>query len=85
MRTAYYFSSRTCIPCKTFKPIFKQVASQAGITVSEVDVDSNGSMVQQLGISKVPTIVLTDALTNKELKRHSGAMSAPALLQFLKY
>ena len=78
-----YFSAAWCGPCKVFKPVLQQTSSELGIPVSYIDVDSNGPMAQQYGINSVPTLLIVNPVTSQVVKRQSGAMSKPALTQFL--
>lgn len=78
-----YFTANWCAPCKAFKPVVQQTSAELSVPVNFIDVDSNGPMAQQYGVNNVPTLIVVDPITQKIIKRHSGAMSKPALVQFL--
>jgi len=64
-----FFSSTWCQPCKTLKPIMKEVSKQ--IPVSQIDVDSHPQYTTQYNIRSIPTVVLIEN-TGKELTRSVG-------------
>ena len=37
--TVFYFSAPWCGPCKMFKPVLQQVASELGIAINDINVD----------------------------------------------
>ena len=78
-----YFTMKTCAPCKAFKPLLQQTASQLGVAINYIDVDDQGAMAQQYNINSVPTLIIVDNTTGQIKHRSSGAMSATQLSSVL--
>jgi thioredoxin 1 len=78
-----YFSAEWCGPCKTFKPVLQQTASQLGVSINYVDVDRQGDLAQQYNISSVPTLIIVDNITGQTKHRSSGSLSATQLAKIL--
>lgn len=55
MKRIVYVSADWCGPCKTFKPILKEVTTKLGIPVEYVNVDYDAKYVQEFGIQSIPT------------------------------
>ena len=73
-----------CGPCKMMTPIFNQAAKQlqGEYILIKVNTENEGQLSGQLGIRSIPTMM---AFKNgKEVKRMSGAMQLPQLLQWIK-
>ena len=81
MKTIKYFTASWCAPCKMFKPIMQQVASE-GYHVEFIDIDQSPGEATHFGIRSVPTCVIEEA--GMEVSRFSGAMSKDAVLSYLK-
>lgn len=56
MKQALYFTATWCEPCRAMKPKIQSL----NIPVQFIDIDTNTSMVQTLGIRNVPTIILME-------------------------
>ena len=69
MKTAKYFSATWCGPCKAFKPIMEEIASD-GHFVEFIDVDKEENKAVQYGIRSVPTVVIEQG--GKEVSRFTG-------------
>jgi thioredoxin 2 len=73
-----------CGPCKMVAPELVKVA-RAGAgrwLVAKVNTEENQELAAQFGIASIPTLaVFRDG---RELRRQTGAMPAPAILQFLE-
>jgi len=74
---------KTCAPCKVFKPILQQVASELGVSVQYIDVDADGLTAQKYNVTTVPTLVLVDPLTKQAINRKSGTLNKQELGRFL--
>ena len=83
MNQVLYFSTPWCGPCKAFKPLFNEVVNKSPVSINYIDADSSRELTLKYGITSVPTIVVIDERGN-EIKRHSGVMAKPQLLNFLR-
>ena len=72
-----------CGPCRTVAPeLAKLAAALAGsVVVLKVDTDAVSDVARRYGIRGIPAFIRFDA--GREVKRASGAMSAPALARAL--
>jgi len=52
------FYADWCGPCQMLEPIVESVARDTPAAVAKVDVDANGALAGQYGVSGVPTLVL---------------------------
>ena len=57
LRKIIKFSAARCAPCKLISPVIKEICSERGIMLEEVDVEEHGDYAESYGISKVPTVV----------------------------
>lgn len=78
------FYAEWCQPCRMMKPILLDVAERMGdaITVLTIDVDKEKELATQHRIQSVPTLIIYKK--GKQLWRHSGVISANALIKLLK-
>ena len=77
------FSATWCGPCRSYTPIFHQVASETGsdkISFASVDIDKNPKLAAKFGIQAVPTTVILSSGT--KVAAQPGAITK-ALLQAL--
>ena len=70
MKTAKYFSAIWCGPCKTFKPIIKELITE-GHPIEIIDIDANENLARELNIRSVPTTVIFS--DDVEVERFVGA------------
>lgn len=82
MKTLLKFSADYCTPCKQLTKTFGEIILE-GITLEEIDIEGNLDLVKQWSIRSVPTLILLDE-DGKEIKRHTGSLSATALMEFLE-
>ena len=71
MKTMKYFSATWCGPCKVFKPVMTEIASE-GHSVEFIDVDQEQNKATKYGIRSVPTTVIEE--NGKEVSRFVGAI-----------
>jgi thioredoxin-like negative regulator of GroEL len=76
-------TARWCSPCKAMQPGLEQVAATlTGMKVFEVDIDRAPMTQLRLGSPSIPTLVIFRA--GREVARHTGAVSAPWILNWVK-
>ena len=80
MKTMKYFSATWCGPCKVFKPVMTEIASE-GHSVQFIDVDEQQSLASQYGIRSVPSVVIEE--NGVEVDRFVGALSKQQAIQRL--
>jgi len=71
MKTMKYFSATWCGPCKSFKPVMFEIASE-GYSVQFIDVDSQSDLASKYGVRSVPTTVIEE--NGVEVDRFVGAL-----------
>ena len=80
MKTVKYFTATWCGPCKTFKPIMNEIASE-GYSVQFIDIDQNQTLTSQHNILSVPTTVIEE--NGVEVDRFVGALPKQSVMQRL--
>jgi thioredoxin-like negative regulator of GroEL len=73
MNRVLYFSTKTCRPCATFKPVAQEVCSTLGLPLQFIDANDSPTMAAQYGVSTVPTLIVLDS-NDTVLKRQTGAI-----------
>ena len=81
MKTMKYFSATWCGPCKVFKPVMTEIASE-GHSVEFIDVDQEQNKATKYGIRSVPTTVIEE--NGKEVSRFVGAIPKQQVLAKLQ-
>lgn len=81
MKTLLKFSADYCNPCKQLSKTLEGMTLE-GVDLLEIEIEGNLDLVSKWNIRGVPTLILLDE-QGKELNRHTGSLSATALLQFL--
>lgn len=82
MKTLLKFSADYCTPCKHLSKTLAEVNLQ-GISYQEINIEGNLDLVKQWSIRSIPTLILLDE-KGKEIKRHTGSLSATDLMEFLE-
>ena len=80
MKTIKYFSAKWCGPCRNFKPVMEEVASE-GYSVQFIDVDESYSLQEEYKVTSVPTIVIEE--NSVVVNRFIGAITKQQLLENL--
>ncbi len=80
MKTIKYFSAKWCGPCRNFRPIMEEVASE-GYSVQFIDVDTSQNLATQYRVTSVPTIVIEE--NGVVVNRFIGAITKQQLLEKL--
>lgn len=75
-----YFSAPWCGPCKMFKPVLQQVASELGIAINDINVDYDATYIEKYNVTSVPTLLILDH-QGIPVFRNSGVMSKDQLLK----
>lgn len=76
------------IQCKMMSPFLEEAASELGdkVRVAKMDSDQNAEWSGKLKVQGLPTIIVFDGKTGKELERVEGALMKDQLLQLgMKY
>ena len=66
-----YFSATWCGPCKVFKPVMTEIASE-GHSVEFIDIDQEKNKAQKYNVRSVPTVVIEE--NGVEVDRFVGAL-----------
>lgn len=79
-----FFSSARSGPCRRMESLVAHIArkDRDRLRVVQVDVESRADLVEKLGITRVPTLVLV--ANRKEIARLDGRASAPLIEAMLK-
>ena len=77
MKTVKYFSATWCGPCKVFKPLMTEIASE-GNSVQIIDVDEQQNLASQYGVRSVPCTVIEE--NGVEVDRFVGAIPKDQIL-----
>ncbi len=80
MKTVKYFTATWCGPCKAFKPIMNEIASE-GYSVQFIDIDQNQTLTSQHNVLSVPTTVIEE--NGVEVDRFVGALPKQSVIQRL--
>lgn len=75
-----------CGPCKLMAPQLDEAALELGDTVrvAKIDSDKFPEWSSRLNVSGLPTIILFDGMTGKELQRVEGALMKDDLINLAR-
>ena len=80
MKTMKYFSATWCGPCKSFKPVINEIASE-GYSVQFIDIDQSPNTATQYSVMSVPTVIIEE--NGVEVDRFVGSMTKQMVLERL--
>ena len=80
MKTIKYFSATWCGPCKSFKPVMNEIASE-GYSVQFIDIDQSSNMATQYSVMSVPTVIIEE--NGIEVDRFVGSIPKQQVLDRL--
>jgi thioredoxin 1 len=80
MKTMKYFSATWCGPCKVFKPVMTEIASE-GHSVEFIDIEQEQNKAQQYNVRSVPTVVIEE--NGVEVDRFVGGQPKHMVLERL--
>ena len=80
MKTIKYFSATWCGPCKSFKPVMNEIASE-GYSVQFIDIDQSPNTATQYSVMSVPTVIIEE--NGSEVDRFVGSMPKQMVLERL--
>jgi thioredoxin 1 len=85
MKTAKYFSATWCGPCKQFKPIMEELASE-GYNIEFIDGDENPREAMKYNIRSVPTTIILEgeAFSYHESARIVGVRTKEEMIKELR-
>ena len=77
------FWAEWCGPCRMMGPVLDKLAGQyAGkVTVGKVNVDNEGDLAQEFGVSSIPTLIIIK--NGAEAKRYVGVTPEAELVRAL--
>ncbi len=56
MKQVLYFSSPSCGPCRSFKPVMESLQSE--MSISFIDTESSPQTAQQYNVRSIPTVIV---------------------------
>jgi len=80
MKTIKYFTATWCGPCRVFKPVITEIASE-GHSVEFIDIDQEQNKAQQYNVRSIPTVVIEE--NGVEVDRFVGAQPKHIVLERL--
>jgi len=72
--SAYVFSSPTCAPCQTLKPVIEDLKEEfPSLQWIHVNIQADpAGLTQKYGVTKVPTVVID---SKKGIESHTGTVA----------
>ena len=80
MKTMKYFSAKWCGPCRAFRPIMQEVASE-GYSVQFIDIDEQIAIAEEYKVRAIPVIVVEE--NGIVIDRIIGALTKQQILERL--
>ena len=56
MKQVLYFSSPSCSPCRTFRPVMESLQSE--MSISFIDTEISPSTAQNYNVRSIPTVIV---------------------------
>lgn len=82
-KKVYVFSSPTCAPCKTLKPLLEHQQQVHGFEMEAIEMKpANAERFKSFGVRAVPTVVCVDG--DAEVGRFAGGQTAAGIETYLK-
>ncbi len=76
------FFATWCGPCRMVSPIVDEIADErSDVKVCKVDVDEQGELAAQFGVSSIPTLVVVKS--GKVTAQNIGAVPKPKILEMI--
>ena len=76
------FFATWCGPCRMVSPLIDEIAEErSDIKVCKVDVDEQGELAAQFGVSSIPTLVVVKS--GKVTAQNIGAVPKPKILEMI--
>lgn len=76
------FFATWCGPCRMVSPIVDEIADErSDVKVCKVDVDEQGELAAQFGVSSIPTLVVVKR--GKVTAQNIGAVPKPKILEMI--
>ena len=82
MNTLLKFQATWCNSCSVLSRTLKTI-NMDSVKLIEVDIDQQPELSKTHDVRSIPTLILIDSKTNKEIKRCTGVKTKEQLLQFL--
>lgn len=78
------FWAAWCGPCRMMAPAFEEAAAQLEprMRLAKVDTEAAPDLAGRYGIRSIPTLILFRG--GREIARQSGALAAPAIVQWAR-
>ena len=76
------FFATWCGPCRMVSPLIDEIAEErSDVKVCKVDVDEQGELAAQFGVSSIPTLVVVKS--GKVTAQNIGAVPKPKIVEML--
>ncbi|MBQ2581756.1 MAG: thioredoxin [Ruminococcus sp.] len=76
------FFATWCGPCRMVSPLIDEIAEErSDVKVCKVDVDEQGELAAQFGVSSIPTLVVVKS--GKVTAQNIGAVPKPKILEMI--
>ena len=76
------FFATWCGPCRMVSPLIDEIAEErSDVKVCKVDVDEQGELAAQFGVSSIPTLVVVKS--GKVTAQNIGAVPKPKIVEMI--
>ena len=77
------FFATWCGPCRMVSPLIDEIAEErSDVKVCKVDVDEQGELAAQFGVSSIPTLVVVKS--GKVTAQNIGAVPKPKIVEMFE-